>query len=67
MNFKTFKATYDDKSFVIEEDNPKVGVYLYIYQEGKCIKDFLQNDIEICKQIALRDYGVPFNAWILQE
>jgi len=46
------KAKYKDFEFVIEEDNPDVGVFLYVYQDGKCVRDFLQNDKATCTEIA---------------
>lgn len=64
MNFRTFKAEYKELTFKIEEDYPEVGVYLYVYKEGKCIKDMLQDTIDICKEVALEEYGVPIDFWI---
>lgn len=64
MNVRTFKAEYKELTFKIEEDYPEVGVYLYVYKEGKCIKEMLQDTIDICKKIALEEYGVPIDFWI---
>lgn len=63
-NFKTFKAEYKEFTFMIEEDYPEVGVYLYVYKEENCIKDMLQDSVDICKEIALEEYGVPLDFWI---
>ncbi len=57
------KAQHNDLQFVIEEDHPDVGVYLYVYQNGKCVRDFLQNDKATCIAIAFEDYGVPKELW----
>ena len=67
MNFKIFETNYNGKKFRIEEDYSEIGVYLYIYEDGKCIRDYLQNDIETCKQIAFDDYKVPVDKWVLKE
>ncbi len=63
MEFKILETEFNGKRFKIEEDYPEVGVYLYVFDEDKCIKDYLQNSIEVCKQIAFRDFGVPMESW----
>lgn len=57
------KAKHKGLEFEIVEDNPDVGVYLNIYENGKCFRDDLQNDIATCMNIAFRDYGVPKDLW----
>ena len=52
MKFKILETEFDGKKFKIEEDYSEVGSYLYVYEGEKCIKDYLQNDIETCKQVA---------------
>ncbi|MCH4897157.1 hypothetical protein E0494_10665 [Marinilabiliaceae bacterium JC040] len=64
MNFRTFKAEYKELTFKIEEDYPEVGVYFYVYKEGKCIKDMVQDTIDTCMEIAIKEYGVPIDFWI---
>ncbi len=61
--FKVLEAEYNGLKFKIEEDLPEIGVYLYVFDDKKCIKDFLQNTIAICKEIAFEDYGVPMDLW----
>ncbi len=63
MEFKILETKYKGKIFKIEEDYPEVGVYLYIYEGEKCTNDYLQNDINTCKKLALEDYGVPLCSW----
>ncbi len=63
MLYRTYRAKHNSLSFKIEEDNPEVGVYLYVFSDDKCVKDYLQNDIKTCKEIALEEYGVPFCSW----
>ena len=53
--------------FKIEEDNPDVGAYLYVYENGKCIQDTLQIGVETCKIIACREYGVGNEEWVCAE
>jgi hypothetical protein len=43
--------------------DPLVGFYLYIFEDGKCIRDYLQDTLEIAMECAQEDYGVSKNAW----
>ncbi len=63
MEFKILEIEYNGLLFKIEEDYPEVGVYLYVYKNGKCVSDYLQNDIHTCKEIALEKYQVPLEKW----
>ncbi len=54
MEFKIFEAKHNNLVFKIEEDYHEVGAYLYVYEAGNCIKDFLQNDIYTCKNFRIR-------------
>jgi hypothetical protein len=67
MKLKILEVNHNGKKFRIEEDYPEVGSYLYIYEGEKCIKDYLQNDIETCKQVAFEDYKVPLDKWAMKE
>lgn len=49
--------------FEIVKDNPDIGYYLYVYDEERCIRDYLQNDEDTCKQVALEEYGVEPSSW----
>lgn len=64
---KVFEAVIDDKIFRIEEDFPEVGAYLYVFEKGKCISDSLQDNVELCKTIALELYNVSNEEWRLKE
>jgi len=43
--------------------DPFVGYYLYVFDGERCIRDYLQDTLEIAMDCALEDYGVPKNAW----
>ncbi len=60
---RRLKAIHKEFSFLIREDKPEVGAYMYITKNGKGFRDELQNNIDICKEQAYEDYGVPLNAW----
>lgn len=62
-NFKVYEAECGGLKLRIEEDYPEVGAYLYVFKGDKCIKDFLQNNVSDCKELALEEYKVPINQW----
>jgi hypothetical protein len=37
--YRKYLSTVAGKNFVIEQDVPKVGWYLYVYEIGNCIAD----------------------------
>lgn len=45
------------------ECDPHVGFYLYVYEGDKCIRDYLQDTLEIAIECAWEDYGVPKDSW----
>ena len=65
--FNIYESIHDNRVFRIEEDFPEVGVYLYVYENGQCVMDYLQNDIGTCKIIALEEYNVPLDSWKLKN
>ena len=64
MKLQKFKAEYEGKTFVMVQDLPSVGWYLYVYENGKNIHDFLQDTKEIAMSQAQNDFGVPLNNWV---
>lgn len=67
MNFKVFEAKHNSLAFKIEEDYSEVGAYLYVYEDGRCIRDYLQNDIDHCKEFAYKKYEVPIDKWVRKD
>lgn len=67
MKFQILETDFNGRKFKIEEDYPEVGAYLYVYEGEKCVKDYLQNDIEACKEIAFEDFKVPLDKWKMKE
>lgn len=43
-------------------ENPEL-YYLYIYKNGKCIWDDLQDTLEFAQEIAFEKYAFPLSAW----
>ena len=64
MEFRKLEVTYGGQKYSIEEDLPEVGAFLYVYDEKISKYDWLQNDIEMCKQVAFERYGIPLDSWI---
>ena len=62
--YKKYKAIINNQEFIIEQDNHEIGWYLYVYSNGKIIKDHLQDDIETIKAQAKNEYSVPEEAWV---
>ena len=60
---ENIKAIYNNMKFIIKNDFPEIGVYLYVFEKGKCIADYLQDDSSLCKEVALEKYGVPMDIW----
>ncbi|QMU62224.1 MAG: hypothetical protein GKR92_11180 [Gammaproteobacteria bacterium] len=61
--FKKYKAVIGGNKYVIKEDLPEVGWYLFVYENDICIKDYLQETLAIAKEQAQEDCSVPENAW----
>ncbi len=52
----------EPRSFEIKYD-PTFGYYLFVFENGKCIRDHLQDTFEIAVESAIEDYDVPEDAW----
>ncbi len=57
------EAEHNNRKYIIEQDRPDVGVYLYVYEQGKCMYDYLQDTVEQCIVFAEEEFGVPLSAW----
>jgi hypothetical protein len=55
-------AYWNSQRFLIEED-PGIGWYLYIFSNGSCVKDYLQDSETLAMQVAAEDYDVSFRLW----
>lgn len=62
MKWHAKPETLKSRYFEIRED-PSVGFYLYIFENNKCIRDHLQDTLEIAMNCAWDDYGVPKTSW----
>jgi len=49
-------------SYEIKYD-PAAGFYFYVFKNNLCIKDYLQDTLDIAIEMAWEDFGVPKNVW----
>lgn len=63
QKFKKYIALKDKRKFIIEEDVPEVGWYLKVYENEKCVSDYLQNTFEIACEQAQEIYQVDLSEW----
>lgn len=50
------------RHYKIKHD-PLAGFYLYVFEGERCVRDHLQDTLEIATETAFEGYGVPRNAW----
>jgi hypothetical protein len=62
MKWRAQPENLKPKRFEIEHD-PVVGFYLYVFEGGNCIRDHLQDTLEIAFETAMEDYDVPIDTW----
>ncbi len=62
MKWRAQSQALKPRTYEIEYD-PLVGFYLYVFKNGKCTHDYLQDTLELTKEYALKDFGVPKNIW----
>ena len=48
--------------FEIRRDT-KAGYYLYVWENGRGLYDYLQDTLEIAKNVALKKFQVPLTDW----
>ena len=61
-------SQHNNQVFEIIEDLPKVGFYLYVYDSnGKNTYDYLQDTLQMAKECALEEFGVPIDSWITEQ
>lgn len=64
MQLKKYQSDFKEKKYVIEEDMPEVGWYLYIFDKsGKCIADYLQDNFKIVVDFAEEEFKIPKESW----
>ena len=64
--YKLYESIQSGRVFIMDEDAPAVGVHLYVYENGSCIYDYLQDDFKMCKEFALEKFNVPLDSWNLK-
>ena len=62
MKWRADSESLKPRSYEIKHD-PLVGFYLYVFQGDRCVRDHLQDTLEIAMESALVDYDVPKDVW----
>ena len=62
MKWSANSESLKSRCYEIKYD-PFTGFYFYVFEENVCIRDYLQDTLEIAMDSALEDYGVPKSAW----
>ena len=62
MKWRAASESLKPRHYEIKHD-PLVGFYLYVFEGDKCVRDHLQDTLEIAIESASGDYGVPKDAW----
>jgi hypothetical protein len=60
---KKYEAIVENRRFIIEQDEPDVGWYLYVFEDSVCIFDYLQDSLTMCQEQAQEDFSVPKDSW----
>lgn len=58
-----FWAEFNNRRYEIIVTSPDPGSYIYVYDNGKNIYDYLLMSAEECKEFALDEWGVPLDQW----
>ena len=62
--FEKYVFKTENETFLIEEDLPEVGWYLYrIDRNGKTTHDYLQDSRDNAMIFALDEFQIPINSW----
>lgn len=63
-NYSVLNYFQDGFRYRIEEDNPDVGWYIYVYdKEGNCIADHLQDSKQMAVSFCKEKYNIPEDNW----
>ena len=66
MSFKKYQSHKANHRFVIKEDLPEVGCYLYVYDAtGKCVADHLQDNLNSTMEFAQEEFNIEKDSWQL--
>ncbi len=61
--YKRFKTRDGSKEYILEEDLAHVGWYLYVFENGLCIRDHYKDTFDSIKKLARVEYLILETAW----
>lgn len=62
MRWRADSEALKPRHYEIKHD-PSVGFYLYVFEDDRCVRDYLQDTLETAINCAFEDYNVPKTAW----
>ncbi len=63
MEYIELKAKQGKYEFLIKQDLPDIGWYLYVFENEVSLFDTLQDDLDTLKDIAFEDFNCPRDIW----
>jgi hypothetical protein len=61
MKWRANSQSLKPMHYEIKHD-PSIGFYIYLFEDGKCIRDYLQDTLELAMECAWEDFGVQKDA-----
>jgi hypothetical protein len=62
MKWTASSPVLKTRTFFIEHDE-QAGFYLYVYENGRCIQDYLQDTLELAIEMGRQKFQIPRNVW----
>jgi hypothetical protein len=59
---QTLQAEHGGRRFRIVHD-AAAGFYLYVYDGARCTHDYLQDTVDLAREFAREEFGVPVHSW----
>lgn len=60
----TNKVRFGNYTFILEQDLPHIGWYIYVYDGKKCIYDNLQDNRDIAIDVLFQEFNCPRDLWV---
>ncbi len=66
MMWRANSRSKDGYSALIKRDD-NVGYYVYIFKDGICLQDYLEDNLDIAMQVAAEVCGVDVDDWVYED
>ena len=64
MEFEKKEIEHGEYKFVLEQDLPSVGWYIYVFKNGSSVFDTLQNTKEQAIETVCEKFSCPKKLWL---